>query len=179
MNEELATFPRRRPLENGASGDQRRRSAKGRVQAAKSTGKERTAAENGRSSSLLAAMVHPSSRCCNVIPKRRKPHAHPRPIPGSADANWRCLELNRVSPCAQPRTKRRRRLTRTCDSAVFRAVLQQLRNHRADASSLRATCGRRRGSTRVKNGVAQLLDAPTTLTDSPSGALRNFGRMLQ
>jgi hypothetical protein len=179
MNEELPTFPRRRPLKNGSSGDQRRGPAKGRVQAAKSEGKERTTAESGRSSSLLAATMHPSSRCCNVIPKRRKPYAHPRPIPSSIDANWRCLEQNGVSPRSQPRARRRQRSTRAGDSAVFRPVLQQLRSCRDGASSHCATCGRRGYSTRVRNAVVQLLDTPMTPTDSPRGALRNFGRMLQ
>lgn len=41
--------------------------------------------------------MHPSSHCCNVIPKRRKYESHAQPIPSSADANWRCLERNSVS----------------------------------------------------------------------------------
>jgi hypothetical protein len=175
MNEELATFTRLKPLKAAQAPTKEGGPLKARVQAAKSTGKEHTATESGRSSSLLTATMHPSSRCCNVIPKRRKSCVHPRPIPSSIDANWRCLEQNGVSRRFQACAKRRQRATRTCDSAVFRAVLQQIWGRRDGASSRHTTCSSRRDSTKAKNGAAQLLDTPITPTDSPRRALRNFG----
>jgi hypothetical protein len=95
---------------------------------------------------------------------------------------WRQLAIFRAEwsqPALSARPRRRSCSTAMGDFVVLRAVLQQLRHRRECAASHRAISDRRKGSIAVNNDVAPLLDTPMTLTDSPKGALRNFGRMLQ